>query len=203
MAEICLRNNLTICSDEIHCDLVYSGHKHIPIATLDPEIAFNTITLIAPSKTFNIAGLKSSIAIIQNSDLRGKFEAASKGLVGSVNLLGQVATLAAYKEGASWLDDLLIYLEKNRNFLVDYIDNHIPGIATIQPEGTYLAWLDCRSADIHGTPGEFFLEKAHVGVNDGAWFGKGGGGFVRMNFGCPRSMLEKALEQMREALESK
>jgi cystathionine beta-lyase len=202
MAEVCLRNDIIICSDEIHSDLVFSGHQHIPIASLDPEIANHTITLIAPSKTFNIAGLKASVAIITNEYLRKEFEGARKGLAGWVNLLGLVAMKTAYNEGETWLDALLRYLEANRDYLFDFAQNDLPGIKMAKPEGTYLAWLDCRDAEIGGNPSRFFKEKARVAMNDGEWFGKGGEGFVRLNFGCPRSMLEDALLRMKKAFDN-
>jgi cystathionine beta-lyase len=189
-----------ICSDEIHCDLLFRGVQHIPIASLDAEIANHTITLIAPSKTFNIAGLQCSVAIIQNADLRKKFKAARVDLVNEVNILGLVAALAAYREGQEWLDELLVYLEANRDLLVQYVSEHMPGIRMGKPEATYLAWLDCRQAGIPGNPHKFFLEQAKVAVNDGVTFGRGGEGFVRLNFGCPRSTLLEALDKMRAAL---
>jgi cystathionine beta-lyase len=203
LAEICIRRGVVICSDEIHCDLVYQGHPHIPIASLAPDIAANTITLMAPSKTYNLAGLKFSVAIIQNADLRRKFQRAEKGLVSSVNLMGPVAALAAYRDGGDWLDQLLVYLEANRNYLYEYVKNELPGISMVLPEGTYLAWLDCREAGIEGSPCEFFLERARVGLNDGVIFGKGGEGFVRLNFGCPRAVLTEALQRMKQALQVK
>ena len=200
LAEICLRNNIIICADEIHSDLVFSESKHIPIASISPEISSQTITLIAPSKTFNIAGLHTSVAVIQNEKLRTKFNSARKGLMGGVNLLGFTAAMAAYQEGLPWLDALMIYLESNRDFLTRAVNEEIPGIKMAKPEGTYLAWLDCREADLPGRPGKVFRKKAHVGMVDGEWFGKGGKGFVRLNFGSPRSMLQDAVEKMKEAL---
>ena len=200
MADICLKNDIIICSDEIHSDLVFSGNKHIPIASLSPEIAAKTITLIAPSKTFNIAGLKASVAIITDEELRKQFDGARKGLTGWVNLLGMVAMEAAYDQGEAWLDTLLPYLEANRDYAFDFINNELPGVKMAKPEGTYLAWLDCQKAEIEGKPSQFFQEHAKVAMNDGAWFGQGGEGFVRLNFGCPRSMLEESLDRMKEAL---
>jgi cystathionine beta-lyase len=200
MAEVCLQRGVVICSDEIHCDLLYSGQKHIPIASLDPEIAQNTITLMAPSKTFNIAGMQCALAIVQNPKLREILSNTSHGLTPSVNLMGLTAGLAAYREGQEWLDQLLRYLEGNRDFLVDYVSENLPGIKLARPEGTYLAWLDCRQAGIQGSPGDFFLKQARVGLNEGSTFGKGGEGFVRLNFGCPRDTLVEALERMRYAL---
>lgn len=200
MAEICLQNDIIICSDEIHSDLVFSGHPHIPIASLSPEVAEKTITLIAPSKTFNIAGLSASIAIIPNDDLRVKYERSTKGLLGHVNLLGMIAARAAYQDGAPWLDALLKYLENNRDYLVEYVNNQLPGLKMTVPEGTYLGWIDCRGAGIEEEAAEFFKKEANVLVNGGAWFGKGGEGFIRINFGCPRSMLVEALDKMKAVL---
>ncbi len=200
MAEICLRHNVMICSDEIHCDLIFSGQRHYPLATLSPEIAQNTITLMAPSKTYNIAGLDCSFAVIQNPDLRKRFQAAGKGLTGHVNLMGLVAALAAYQGGQEWLDQALRYMEANRDYLCQAVNQELPGVRMASPEGTYLAWLDCREAGIEGSPHKFFLEQARVALNEGASFGKGGEDFVRLNFGCPRSMLEEALTRMKNAL---
>jgi cystathionine beta-lyase len=200
MANTCLRRNLVICSDEIHCDLLFQGVEHIPIAALGPEIADRTITLIAPSKTFNIAGLQCSVAIIPNAELRKQFKAARADLVHEANVLGLVAALAAYRDGQEWLDQVLRYLEANRDLLVQYVQEHLPGIQMGKPEATYLAWLDCRQAGLPCDPHKFFLEQAKVGLNDGVAFGKGGQGFVRLNFGCPRSTLLEVLERMRAAL---
>lgn len=202
MAEICLRRNMVICSDEIHCDLIYNGYRHVPIASLAPEIAERTITLIAPSKTFNIAGLGCSLAIIPNQALRRQYKAAHAGLVTHVNLMGYIATLAAYRDGQEWLDELLRYLEGNRDVLFDYVRTQLPGVHMGKPEATYLAWLDCRDTGITDKPCEFFLHNAQVALNDGATFGRGGEGFVRLNFGCPRSTLIQALDKMQAALSS-
>jgi cystathionine beta-lyase len=201
LAEICLERGLVIVADEIHCDLVYPGHQHVPIASLSPEIERRTITLMAPSKTFNLPGLKSSLAIVPDAALRERFLATQLDLVKAVNILGYTATLAAYRDGQPWLDELLRYLEANRDFLADYVRAHLPGITMAKPEGTYLAWLDCRSAGIHGgDPYAFFLDRARVALNDGATFGRPGRGFVRLNFACPRPILADGLERMRRAL---
>jgi cystathionine beta-lyase len=204
MAEICLRRGVLVCADEIHCELVFSGHQHVPIASLDPEIAARTITLMAPSKTFNMPGLKTSVAIIPNAALREKFVATQLDLVRAVNILGYVAALAAYRDGQPWLDDLLRYLEANRDFVVQYVRSKLPGVTTTAPEGTYLAWLDCREARLpDDDPYTFFLEKARVALNDGKAFGRGGSGFARLNFACPRTTLTQALDRMKTALEAK
>ena len=202
MAEICARHDLIICSDEIHCELLFRGSRHTPIATLSPEIESRTITLMAPSKTFNIAGLHCSVAIIPDESLRRRFESGRRGLVGGVTIMGYIAALAAYRDGQPWLDALLCYLEGNRDLTMDYVNNLLPGVRMACPEGTYLAWLDCRDAGIPGNPHEFFLREARVALNDGPDFGRPGEGFVRLNFGCCRDMLTEALERMRSALEA-
>lgn len=202
MAEICLRQGVVICSDEIHCDLIYRGYHHIPIASMDPEIAQNTITLMAPSKTYNIPGLQCSYAIIPNPELRQKYQNATKGLVSWVNLMGMVAMSAAYRHGQEWLEQVLTYLEHNRDFVFGYLAKECPSIRMVKPEGTYLAWLDCRQSGIEGNCAQFFLEKGKVALEDGSKFGREGEGFVRLNFGCPRSMLAEALERMKHALQA-
>ena len=200
LAEICLKHDLIICSDEIHGDIIYKNHKHIPIASISPEVANHTVTLMAPSKTFNIPGLQLSFAIIPNPELRKKFKATTLGLTPWVNILGWVAATAAYRDGAEWLDEVLDYLEKNRNFVYQYIQNEIPEIGMGMPEGTYLAWLDCNELDIAEKPSDFFLKYARVALNDGAWFGKGGENFVRLNFATSRAVLEEALSRMKAAI---
>ena len=200
MAQICLRKGVVICSDEIHCDLLYKGQNHIPIASLDKEIAQNSITLMAPTKTFNVAGLQCSFAIIQNQELRKKMESAMGGLVMWVNQVGLAATLAAYRDGQEWLDQVLQYLEGNRDYLFDFVKTELPGVQMAIPEGTYLAWLDCRNTRIQGNPHEFFLKEARVALNDGCTFGNGGEEFVRLNFACSREVLTQALGRMKAAL---
>lgn len=200
LAALCARHGLTVCSDEIHCDLLFDGRRHTPFAALDPDIAQRCVTLMAPSKTFNIPGLGASFAIIQNPELRRRFQQALRGIVPDANVLGLTAALAAYQHGGAWLRDLLDYLAANRAFLVDAIDRTLPGLRTTVPDATYLAWLDCRETKIAGNPHRFFLERAGVALNDGATFGPGGAGFVRLNFGCARATLAEALERMGTAL---
>jgi cystathionine beta-lyase len=201
IAEISLRHGLAICADEIHCELTFNGYQHVPIASLSPEVEARTITLMAPSKTFNLPALKASVAIIPNAALRARFVAAQADLVRAVNVLGYTAMLAAYRDAQPWLDDLLRYLEGNRDFLVRYVREQLPGVSMAVPEGTYLGWLDCREARLPGDDAfTFFLEGARVAFNDGAAFGAPGRGFIRLNFGCPRATLTEALERMRAAL---
>jgi cystathionine beta-lyase len=200
LAEICLSRGLTIIADEIHCDLVYSGHEHVPMASLGPDVAARTITLMAPSKTFNQAGLKASVGIVTDPDLRERFQAARVDMVQpTANVLGYTAMVAAYRDGGPWHEALLRYLEANRDFLDDYVSRHFSGVTMAKPEGTYLAWLDCRPAGV-ADPFTFFLGQAKVALNDGKLFGAPGDGFVRLNFGTPRAILTEGLERMRKAL---
>jgi cystathionine beta-lyase len=199
LAEICLRHNVLICSDEIHCDLIYEPYRHTPIASLSEEIAQKTVTLMAPSKTYNIAGLECSFAIVSDAALRQRLQEGRRGVVGWVNVLGQVAALAAYRDGQPWLDELLQYLQANRDLTARFVNEQLPGVRMGPIEGTYLAWLDCRDTGLQD-PYQFFLDEGRVALSNGADFGPGGQGFVRLNFGCPRSMLQEALERMRRAL---
>jgi cystathionine beta-lyase len=200
MAALADEHDFVICSDEIHCDLLLDGNHHTPLASLAPEIAQRTVTLMAPSKTFNIPGLGASFAIVQNAELRKQVERAAAGIVPHLNILGMVAMEAAYDKGDEWLAALRNYLTANRNFVADYVSTHFPGIRATCPEATYLAWLDCRELGLAETPATFFLREAKVAMNDGAWFGAGGAGFVRLNFGTARRTLEQGLDQMRTAL---
>jgi cystathionine beta-lyase len=203
MAEVCLKHDLLICSDEIHCDLVYSGHKHTPIASLSPAIEARTITLMAPSKTFNIPGLKCGFAVIPNPTLRHQYQQARHHLVGGCNLLGYTAARAAYLHGQPWLTELLAYLESNRDLISDGLTSTMPELRMVAPEGTFLAWIDCRGAELPEPPQTFFLKHGRIAFNDGAAFGPGGEGFVRLNFGCPRDTLVEGLSRMRRALDTR
>ncbi|NPV07783.1 MAG: putative C-S lyase [Anaerolineae bacterium] len=201
LAETCLRHRVIICSDEIHCDLVYRGYEHIPIASLAPEVGRRTVTLMAPSKTYNIPGLHCAFAVIEDEALRRRYQLARAGLVGEPNVLGFVAALAAYREGQEWLEQVLAYLEANRDFLAAHVAANLPGVRITPVEGTFLAWLDCRELALPGGPSRFFLEEARVDLSDGATFGAQGEGFVRLNFACSRGVLQEALDRMAKALE--
>ncbi len=155
---------------------------------------------MSPSKTFNLAGLKCSFAIITNPLLRDAWVRGSEGLIPHVNIMGLTAALAGFKDGQDWLDQCLSYLKGNRDFLVEYVREKIPCISMTHMEGTYLAWLDCRQSGIPGNPFRFFLKDGKVALNNGTEFGKGGEGFVRLNFACPRKTLVDALERMVSAL---
>lgn len=200
LADICLRHNILICSDEIHCDLIYPDHKHVPLATLDDEVAEKTITFMSPSKTYNLAGLKCSLAIIKNPVLREIWMRGSEGLIPHVNIMGLTAALAGFRDGQEWLDQCMSYLMDNRDFLAGYVAKKLPSLSMTRMEGTYLAWLDCSKSPISGNPYSFFLREAKVALNDGADCGRGGEGFVRLNFACPRKILTEALDRMTDAL---
>ena len=206
MADICLKGNMVICSDEIHSELLLDGSKHTPIAALDPEIADRTITLVAPSKTFNVPGLFCGFAIIPNADLLARYTKTVECMAMHVSSLGLVAAQVAFSGDCDeWLAALRIYLAANRDFLVEFVRSGLAGIKTTVSEATYLAWLDCtslvNSGRITGTPYEFFLRQAKVALNEGREFGPGGEGFVRLNFGCPRCTLAEALGRMKTALD--
>lgn len=195
-AAVAERHDLTIGSDDIHAGLILDeGTKHIPIATLSPGIARRTITLLAPSKSYNIPGLGCSFAVISDPGLRKRFIRAAGRIVPHVNTLGYTAAEAAYRHGEGWRQQLLAYLRGNRDLVAAEI-NAIPGLVTTHVEATYLAWIDTRQADLEN-PVRFF-ERAGVGLSDGEDFGAPG--FVRLNFGCSRTLLVKALQRMRQAL---
>lgn len=196
LAEFCLRHDIMICSDEIHCDLILDDVEHIPTATLGAEVAQRTITLMAPSKTFNLPGLGCSFAIIPDAEVRRKFEWATNGIVPEVTAFGYAACLAGFRHGEPWRQALLDYLRGNRDYLEDFVRDELPGISMTHVEATYLAWLDVRELDIE-KPVAFF-EEAGVGLGEGRAFG--GPGYLRLTFGCPRSLLEQGLERMKLGL---
>lgn len=198
LAEVCLKNKMFICSDEIHCDLILEDKAHIPIATLSSEVADNTITLMAPSKTYNVPGLCFSFAIIQNYKLRKRFLRAMNGIVPYPGQLGLAGAQAAYQGGEEWRLELIKYLQGNRNMLRQFIEQHMPEIGYIPGEATYLAWLDMRKLKLEN-PFAYFL-KHKVALSNGADFN--GEGFLRLNFGCPQSVLIEALEKMKSAYEA-
>ena len=191
IVDICLDHHLLICSDEIHCDLVFDGRTHIPLAKIDERIEQSLVTLISPGKTYNIAGIGGGIAIIKNKSLREKFLKASHGIVGDVSLFSYAAMLAAYRDCESWRKQVINYLQDNRNYCENRVEK-IPGIKMNKVEATYLAWLDVR--DLKLDDALSFFEEAGVGLSDGEDFG--GPGFMRLNFGCPRAILTEAWDRI-------
>jgi cystathionine beta-lyase len=200
MAEACLAAGATIVADEIHCDLLFDGRRHIPIASLGAEVAARTITLMSAGKTWNIAGLNACWAVVTEPTLRTRFQRAIAGIADHVNILGLVATEAALAEGEPWRREVLAYLQASRDWLAAAVASRLPGVRMRRPEGTFLAWLDCRESAAGADPHGFFLSRARVGLNPGPDFGAPGAGFVRLNFGCPRTTLEEGVERMARAL---
>lgn len=201
VADICLQQDAWIISDEIHAELCFDGRVHIPVATLSPAIAQRTITLMSASKAYNIAGLKTSFMIIQDRAIRERVNHARCGMVDSVNPLGMEATRVAYSEAGPWLAALKDYLQGNRDYLVEAVRTRLPGITMNVPQSTYLAWLDCSALGLEN-PQQFFLEQARVGLSPGLDFGDDGQLFVRLNFGCPRALLEEGIARMERSLQS-
>lgn len=196
LADFARHHNLVVISDEIHCELLLEpGLRHTPFALLSPETAARTITLMAPSKTYNVPGLGCGFAIISDPELRQQFRLAMQGIVPHNNALSYVAAAAAYRDGAAWRSELLSYLRGNRDRVLQALDG-VAGLKVSPVEATYLAWIDCRDAGIHN-PVQFF-EQAGVGLSNGMEFGAPG--FVRLNFGCPRATLDEALVRMHKAL---
>ena len=203
IGDICLKHNVKIVSDEIHSDFVYPENKHIVFSSLDEKYQNITITCTAPTKTFNLAGLQISNIFIPNLEIRKKvLKQLDRVGYSQVNLMGLVACEAAYKYGRQWLNELKEYLLDNLNFLRDYIETNIPQIKLIEPEGTYLIWLDCSALGFEDKELEkFIVEKAKLWLDSGYIFGKEGEGFQRINIACPREALKKALEQLKVAVD--
>ena len=201
MGEIVIGNGAIMVSDEIHGELLYQGHRHIPFASISKDFEQNSVTCIAASKTFNLAGLEASVLIIPNDKLREKFEQTRQGFLPSANIFGMVALEAAFNDGDEWLVQFLDYLQHNMEFLSDYFEHHIPQIKVIKPEGTYLVWLDCRQLAMRPKAlAEFMSRKARVGLDHGFAFGPSGDGFERINIACPRSVLAEALNRIKLAV---
>jgi cysteine-S-conjugate beta-lyase len=202
MAEICKEHNILILSDEIHCDLVYKPHRHIPVASLSGEIADITITCIAPSKTFNLSGLTTACAIISNQNLRKKFTATQDHLhIGLGNIFGNIASESAYTNGDEYDDQLMEYLKGNFDFLEESLKSFTDKIIPLRPEATFLVWLDCRAMGLSDEElKNFFINEAGLALNQGIQFGHGGEGFMRMNIGCPRSTISKAVGNLKSAM---
>lgn len=204
LSEICLENDILIVSDEIHSDLVFKGHKHIPLATISDEVAKNSVICMAPSKTFNVAGLASSLVIIPDKTKFNRYERAlNVGHIGMGNIFGAVALEAAYKHGDEWLEQMKKYVWENYLFLEAFFAKNLPKVKVMKPEATYLIWLDFREYSMNNEElMKFTINNAKVGLNDGGRFGTGGDGWLRINISCPRSILEEALKRLGKAFSS-
>jgi len=203
LAGICLENNIMVISDEIHSDLVFRGHKHIPFAMLSEEAAMNCAVLMAPSKTFNVAGLSSSLVIIPKKISFKRYERAlGVGHLGMGNIFGSVALEAAYTMGDKWLGQMLDYLWKNFQFLDNFFRKHLPAVKVMKPEATFLVWLDFREYGMNDENlMKYLVEEAKTGLNNGGRFGTGGDGWMRINIGCPGSVLEEGLQRIKKAFD--
>ena len=201
MGEIVINNGAVVISDEIHCEILFKGHKHTPFASISKKFEQNCIVCMSPSKTFNLAGLEVSSIIIPNKKIRENFVNTRSGIVPNPNLFGYIAMEAAYKYGDEWLEQVLDYLQENLNYLKNYFLKNIPRIMVIDPEGTYLIWLDCRYLGMdNNVLRSFMRENAKVGLEDGFIFGESGSGFMRMNIACPRYILSEALKRIENAV---
>jgi cystathionine beta-lyase len=202
LGELCIKHGITVVSDEIHSDLVFDGYKHIPFASICEDFAQNSFTCTAPSKTFNLAGLQVSNMIIPNERLRNAFqvELDNNGISGP-NAFGIVAAEAAYNHGWDWLEQLMAYLRGNLEFLMEFTRENMPRVKVIEPQGTYLVWMDFRDLGLDEQElSRLILRNAKVAVDDGFIFGHGGEGFVRLNIACPRVLLKDGLERIAREL---
>lgn len=204
LGEFCLKHNIIILSDEVYSDIVFSDHKHIPIASLSRELEMSTVTLFGPGKGFNLSGLKPTIIAIANPDLMDAYDFVAQGMqILLKNTFSIEAIEAAYTGGEDWLNECIKYLEGNRDFMVDFVRNRMPGVKIIKPGGTYIAWMDFSGLGMNDQELErFAIEKMKIGFKYGYTFGRGGEGFQRVNFGCPRTLLEEGLTRMEKAIKS-
>lgn len=204
LADFCFDHHLLVISDEIHCDMALFGHRHVPFATVSEKAAGISITFQAPSKTFNIAGIVSSYAIVPDKKIREKFfQWLRANELDEAHIFAHIATVAAYRKGEEWRKQMLATVEDNVLFVENYCREHIPGICPLRPQASFLVWLDCRGLGLdHDSLLDLFIDKAHLALNDGEMFGPGGQGFMRMNIGSPRAYIEQGLRQLAEAVVS-
>ena len=202
LADFCYEHNIIVISDEIHSDMALFGNRHVPFASVSERAADISITFAAPTKTFNMAGIVSSYAVISNDDLRQRFYGWLKANeLDEPTIFAPIATIAAYQKGEGWRKQMLAYVEDNVRFVEDYCRAHIPGVRPLRPQASFLVWLNCRGLELsHDKLLDLFIDKAHLALNDGEMFGPVGEGFMRLNVGTPRSVLRQALEQLAKAV---
>lgn len=202
LADFCYEHNIIVISDEIHSDMALFGNRHVPFASVSERAADISITFAAPTKTFNMAGIVSSYAVISNDDLRQRFYGWLKANeLDEPTIFAPIATIAAYQKGEEWRKQMLAYVENNVRFVEDYCRERISGVRPLRPQASFLVWLNCRGLGLnHDKLLELFIDKAHLALNDGEMFGPGGEGFMRLNVGTPRSVLRQALEQLAKAV---
>lgn len=202
IGELCLKYHVIVIADEIHCDLTYKGYEHIPFASISEEFANNSMVLINPSKTFNIAGFRTGAAIIPNKEMRDNIQIIIEDNKNyGRTIFGMLSFITAYNECEYYADEMMEYLEENKNYIVKFMKERIPRIRLAEPEATYLLWLDCRALNMTQEElKKFFFEKAKLGLNDGATFGAEGVGFMRMNIACPKATLTEALNRLEKAV---
>ncbi len=201
LGEICIRNNVLVVTDEIHSDLIYQPNRHIPFGKISEKFEMNSIICTSPSKTFNLAGLQLSNIIIPNERIRQELNNKLLTIDIDPGSFASVAQIAAYTQGEEWLEELLVYLQNNLDFIDSFINERIPRVKLIKPEATYLAWLDFSDYGLtYQELQELMQKKAKVALDDGYIFGAGGEQFQRINFACPRDILEKALESIEKSL---
>lgn len=202
LADFCYHRNILVISDEIHCDMALWDNKHIPFATVSPEAEACSITFGAPSKTFNIAGIVSSYAIVPNEQIRQRFFGwLTANELNEPTVFAPIVTIAAFQKGEAWRQEMLRYVEANIDFVIDFCKQHLPAIRPLRPQASFLVWLDCTALGLSQSElVDLFVKKARLALNDGSIFGKEGEGFMRLNVGCPRSLLREALERLEKAI---
>jgi cystathionine beta-lyase len=202
LADFCLEHHILVVSDEIHCDMALWDNKHIPFASVSEAAAHNSITLAAPTKTFNIAGVVSAYAIVPDDTLRRKFFTwLEMNEFSEPPMFSPIVTIAAFQHGEQWRREMIAYLQDNIDFVIRFCEKDLPGIKPMRPQASFLVWLDCSGLGMnHEQLNDFFINKAHLALNDGEMFGPGGEGFMRLNVGTPRSILMEALNRLKDAL---
>lgn len=204
LADVCAEDNVIVFSDEIHADLTLPPHRHVPFAMISEHARNNSVTFMAPSKAFNMPGMAASHTVIYNEGLRKRFVSyLDAGELDMGHVLAYPAVEAAYTQGDEWLEQCLAYVQANIDYVEAYLQENLPAIQAMRPQASYLVWLDCRKLGLSQEAlVDFFVSGARLALNDGAMFGKEGEGFMRMNVGCPRSILEQAMKQLKEAYDN-